>query len=68
MAYNIGKYILWEIFIAVDTAKLIKRPIELPGADLGGPFGFTYALDGSTFVINNIGTVWHVCLVRDECV
>lgn len=41
-------------------ATLIKRSVRIPSNDLEGPFNFCYALDGSLYVANNLGSVWHV--------
>lgn len=61
MLFNTGEIIFWEVFVALDSATILKRLVNIPKATvLDAPFNFIYALDGSIFVINNKGTVWHV--------
>lgn len=61
VSYNIGRANIWEIHFSMDSVALIKRPIQIPGANLFvGPYSCTHMHDGSIFVLNSTLNIWSV--------
>lgn len=55
-----GNINFWEVYISVDTAKLIKRKIKCPLQDATGPYQICYGIDGCIFFMNNKCEVYQV--------
>lgn len=55
-----GNVNFWEVYISVDTAKLIKRKIKCPFEDASSPYKICYGIDGCIFFMNNKCEVFQV--------
>lgn len=64
MATNQQKLNVWEIYGTQEKANLVKRNIKIPCSQLERPFFFTFAVDGSFYLINSIATVWNVSFIE----
>lgn len=55
-----GNINFWEVYISVDTAKLIKRKIQCPFEEDSSPYQMCYGIDGCIFFMNNKCAVYQV--------